>query len=134
MKKDSLQFEEFKAPSGRATPFVTINSTGRFYLSTATASIYEIDDKKYPAVKFYYDKLQKVVAIKPLTEKEEGSLALKTPKYGGAFVNGASFANKYGLMNEGVVSSNYIGKYIVEKTKLEGIGNVLLFDLSNKHK
>jgi hypothetical protein len=123
-----------KAPKNRTTPLETINSNGRIYLSTATASIYEIDDKKFPAVKLFYDKTQKVVAIKPLTQKEDGSLSLKSPKYGGAFINGASFANKYGLMEDGVISPNYEGKYIVEKTKVDGVGNVLLFDLKKKYK
>ena len=134
MDTNSLKLQAFHAPSGRANPFVTINSNGRIYLSTATSTIYEIDDKKYPAVKIYYDPQNKVVAIKPLLQMEEGALALKSPKIGGAFINGASFAVKYGLMEGGKVIPDYVGKYRVEKKQVGDIGKVLLFDLKAKHK
>ncbi len=134
MQLEELKFEEFNAPSGRATPFVTLNANAKIYLSTATSNIYEVNDEKYPAVKMYYDKEQKVIAIKPLEQMEEGALPLKSPKYGGAFINGISFATKYDLMSEGRILPVFVGKYLVEKKQVSGLGNVLLFDLKAKHK
>lgn len=139
MKYEINQFEEFKAPSGRVTPLVTFGPGGSLYLSSALTQMYGLNEKNYPAVKLYYNKIGKIIAIKPLKSKEEGSINLKSGEHGGAFINSRAFAIKYEMdekkAGEGFkLKDTYMGKYDVSEEDISGMGKVFVINLGNKRK
>lgn len=125
-------FIEFHAPTGRSTPLATLDAFGKLYLSAAVTKTYEIDIEKHRWVKLYYNESANVIALKLITEKIDGALDLKGGAGGGLFINSKSFTTRYNMMTKDRLKETYVGKYYVEKTEINGLGEVFLINLQEK--
>ncbi|MFA6338918.1 MAG: hypothetical protein WCW87_02590 [Candidatus Paceibacterota bacterium] len=139
MTYENKQFEEFIAPTGRITPLVTFDPSGRLYLSSALTQIHKLNEKDFPDVKIYFNKSDEIIAIKPLKNKENGSIKLKYGKQGGGFINSRAFAIKYEMVDKTEngdfkLKDKYKGKYYITDEEITGIGRVFILKLRDRRK
>lgn len=132
MQFEQSQFEMFVAPSGRTTPYMTLDLNARMYFSSAATKAYDILDSKHKSAQLFFSTESNIIAIKLLNKSEEGTLPLKSPKQGGTFINAKSFAIKYEMMEGDKLADRFRGKYLVEKGEIEGIGQVFFIKLNEK--
>lgn len=132
MQFNELPLEKFEAPGGRMTPYATFSGNGRMYLSSAATKLFELNEKCYPSVSIYYNNDDRVMALKFLGEQEDGALSVKYGTQGGGFINCKSFAIKYNMMEKEKLSSEYAGKYLLEKGTHDTLGDVFFVNLKEK--
>jgi hypothetical protein len=117
-------FIKFNGVYPRGDSKIGINKSGLIRLSAGFC--HRTNILRYKNVVLYYDKKNTAVALKFTNNKEEGILKVTKDRTGGT-VSAISFikANNLGL-------KDYSGRFDVKKTKIQGIGEVFIINLSKK--
>lgn len=101
-------FEEFKSVGSRFNLVITLGKAERFYFGSSFCQKYNI--LSMVGAKMFYDKTNKAVGFKFLTENEDGMVGIKKLDNKSAYINAKAFLGMYDID-----SNDYLGRYHPEE-------------------
>lgn len=101
---EKYKFEEFKSVGNRFNLVITLGKAERFYFGSSFCQKYNI--LSMVGAKLFYDKINKAVGFKFLTESEDGMVGIKNLDSKSAYINAKAFLGMYDID-----STTYLNRY-----------------------
>lgn len=125
----NLKLEKFVGYGSKVSRKISLHKSESFGFPPAFFQENGVEDYQY--INLYFDKDNKVIAMKMLKEKPQDG-GYKIIKYGLGERRGASFNARSFFNNQGMVAADFSGKYDYQMENIDGIGDVYLIELKKK--